>query len=142
MDRDQWKKEFAARFSRHADEMQWLFCELYHSDVKAYESFVEMLYRAWEERPEALRETDRRREQNADDYRRRDVIMMQMYAGAFAGTLRGVQEKLSYIEECGVKCLHLMPLLEAPSSAATGAMPSAISAGCSRNWAPWRICGR
>ncbi|MCR4887071.1 MAG: amylosucrase [Clostridiales bacterium] len=109
-----WEMEFAARFRSRADEMKWLFCELYHSDLEAFDAYVQMLYEAWQARPEALRESDRRREKDAAGYRRRDVTVMQMYAGAFAGTLRGVREKLDYIEECGVRCLHLMPLLESP----------------------------
>ncbi len=34
------------------------------------------------------------------------------YADRFAGTLSGVAEKLPYLEELGVKYLHLMPLLK------------------------------
>ena len=39
---------------------------------------------------------------------------------AFAGTLKGVEEKLPYIQECGVNYLHLMPLLESPKGRSDG----------------------
>jgi len=114
MDYDQWEKEFAGRFRRHADELKWLYCELYHSDMRAYEYFVGMLYRAWRARPESLKEIDRERKARPDWYRSRGMTGMQMDVGAFAGTLRGVKEKLDYIADCGVTCLHLLPLLESP----------------------------
>ena len=45
---------------------------------------------------------------------------MMLYTGAFAGNLRGVEEKLPYLEECGVNYLHLMPLLESPKGRSDG----------------------
>ena len=49
------EKEYSVRFRRHANELKWLYCELYHNDLKAYDYFTEMLYRMWEERPEKLK---------------------------------------------------------------------------------------
>ena len=58
---------------------------------------------------------DRRREEDPDWYKRNDMVGMMMYTDAFAGTLKGVREKLDYVAECGVRCLHLMPLLDSPA---------------------------
>ena len=115
-----WQEEFAARFRRHEDEMKWLFCELYHSDERAYDYFTDMLYRLWEERPEKLRMMDRAREAYPDWYKGHDLTGMLMYTDAFAGTLKGVRERLDYIIECGVNYLHLMPLLESPKGRSDG----------------------
>ena len=115
-----WNQEFALRFQRHENELKWLYCEVYHNDMGAYQDFVRMLYRAWEERPEKLKTTDRAREADPHWYRRHDLVGMQMYVNAFAGTLKGVQKKLNYIEECGVNYLHLMPLLESPKGRSDG----------------------
>ena len=112
--KENWKAEFAARFSRHEDELKWLYYELYHCDEQAYEYFVSMMYRLWEERPEKLKMMDRAREEYPDWYKGHDLTGMLMYTDAFAGTLKGVQEKLKYIIDCGVNYLHLMPLLESP----------------------------
>ena len=71
-----------------------------------------MLRRCWAQRKDALRLQDQRRENDPDWYRRRDLLGMMLYTNAFAGTLKGVEEKLPYIQECGVNYLHLMPLLE------------------------------
>ena len=120
MDRKEWAPEFSQRFARHEDELKWLYCELYHNDMTAYRDFVDMLYGAWTQRPETLRQLDRGREARPDWYRDRAMTGMLMYADAFAGTLAGVRDKLDYIAECGVRYLHLMPLLESPKGRSDG----------------------
>ena len=115
-----WEAEFSRRFARHEDELKWLYGELYHGDAQAYDYFVSMLYRAYCGRPEALRELDRVREADPGWYKGHEMVGMLMYVNAFAGTLRGVEEKLDYIESCGVNYLHLMPLLESPEGRSDG----------------------
>ena len=88
--------------------------------MQAFDYCVEMLRRAWADRKPALRAQDAAREANPDWYRRRDLLGMMMYTGAFAGTLKGVEEKLPYIQECGVNYLHLMPLLQSPKGRSDG----------------------
>ena len=112
--KEHWKAEFADRFSRHEDELKWLYYELYHCDEQAYEYFVDMMYRLWEERPEKLKMMDLAREEYPDWYKGHDLTGMLMYTDCFAGTLKGVRKKLQYIIDCGVNYLHLMPLLESP----------------------------
>jgi len=111
---------FDQRLARHYDELKWLYCELYHNDEKAFSYFLEMLRRAWRDRKKALRDQDAKREAAPDWYRRRDLLGMMLYVDAFAGTLQGVKEKLGYIQECGVNCLHLMPLLDSPKGRSDG----------------------
>ena len=120
MEREHWAQEFIARYVRYEDEMKWLYCELYHNDMKAYRYFVDMLYRAYEARPESLKNMDRAREAYPDWYRGHDLVGMLMYVNAFAGTLKGVQKKIDYITDCGVNYLHLMPLLESPKGRSDG----------------------
>ena len=112
--------DFERRLARHYDELKWLYCELYHGNMQAFDYCVEMLRRAWADRKPALRAQDAAREANPDWYRRRDLLGMMMYTGAFAGTLKGVEEKLPYIQECGVNYLHLMPLLQSPKGRSDG----------------------
>ena len=120
IDQKQWKAEFASRFRRHEDELKWLYCELYHNDMQAYEYFVSMLYRCWKERPESLKMMDRAREAYPEWYKGHELVGMLMYVNAFAGTLKGVEEKLDYISDCGVNYLHRMPLLESPKGRSDG----------------------
>ncbi len=115
-----WSQTFAKRFQRHEQELKQLFFDLYHNDELAYRYFSDMLYRAWQGRPAALRKLDRRREADPAWYKKHDLLGMQMYVKAFAGTLNGVREKLDYIQETGVNYLHLMPLLESPEGRSDG----------------------
>ena len=120
MDRSHWNTEFLSRFSRFEAELKLLFLKLYHDDRRAYDAFADMLHRCYEERPEALRELDRQRLAEPGWYKGHSLVGMLMYVSAFAGTLRGVREKLDYIEDCGVNYLHLMPLLESPEGRSDG----------------------
>ena len=120
MGRESWEKEFADRFRSCEDELRWLYFELYHGDRKAYEYFTEMLYRAYKERPESLKNMDRAREAEPDWYRGHEMTGMLMYVNAFAKNLKGVRKKLDYVEDCGVNYLHLMPLLESPEGRSDG----------------------
>ena len=111
---------FEARLARHYDEFKWLYCELYHGDIAAFDYFVSMLRRSWADRKEDLRAQDIRREADPDWYRRRDLLGMMLYTSQFAGTLKGVEARIPYLKECGVNYLHLMPLLESPKGRSDG----------------------
>ncbi len=42
------------------------------------------------------------------------MLGVTMYPGLFAGSLKGVEEKLGYLKEQGITYVHLMPLLKMP----------------------------
>ena len=120
MQKQRGRKEFQERFDRHAEELRGLYLELYHGDGQAWEYFCGMLFRCFQERPEALKKMDRARESDAEWYRGHHLLGTLMYADAFAGTLQGVREKLDYLTECGINYLHLMPLLMSPAGRSDG----------------------
>ena len=120
MDKQGWAQEFRTRFEQHEEELRWLYMELYNGDEHAWEYFVEMLKRMYDNRREGLHELDRSRLEDPNWYKGGDLVGMLMYVDCFAGTLQGVREKLDYIEECGVNYLHLMPLLESPVGRSDG----------------------
>lgn len=43
-----------------------------------------------------------------------------IYPKGFAHDLRGVRERLPYLQENGISCLHLMPLLQSPEGRSDG----------------------
>ncbi len=120
MNKQGWAQEFRDRFERHEEDLRWLYMELYHGDEQAWDYFADMLSRAYENRREGLRELDRQRLRDPDWYKGGNLVGMLMYVDCFAGTLKGVREKLDYIEDCGVNYLHLMPLLESPVGRSDG----------------------
>lgn len=64
------------------------------------------------ERSEELRGLDHRREVTPDWFLEEQMVGYVCYADRFAGTLRGVGERVGYLRELGVQYLHLMPLLK------------------------------
>ena len=120
MDKNCPEPAFRTRLERHEAELERLYLELYRGDRKAWDHFRGMLSRCWQERPEPLRALDGAREADPNWYKGRDLVGMQMYVGAFAGNLRGVRDRLDYLEECGVNYLHLMPLMESPAGRSDG----------------------
>lgn len=102
---------FQRRMARHQDELRWLYMELYGNDSMFAELCGE-LYRFARERPAALKKRDVMREGDPEWYRSNDLTGMMLYIDNFAGDLKGVREKLPYIQQTGVNMLHLMPFLD------------------------------
>ena len=102
---------FEKRLARHLDELRWLYMELYDNGSMFAELCETMRWYAENRRP-VLRRRDDAREQDPGWYKRRDLLGMMLYIDNFAGTLNGVRDKLDYLEEAGVNCLHLMPFLD------------------------------
>lgn len=106
--------EYTKRFDERYDELKWLYCELYNNNMEAFDWLCDSLYGYYQERNADLKKLDRSRVKNLDWYKQNDLLGMMMYTNAFAGTLKGVKEKLPYVKSCGVNYLHFMPLLESP----------------------------
>ncbi len=107
------KKEetWQRRFNRHADELRWLYMELYGND-SMFAELCEGMWQFYDERREALRQRDAVREADPGWYRQNDMLGMQLYIDNFAGNMKGVEARLDYIEKCNVNYLHLMPFLD------------------------------
>ena len=108
------QEQFKGRLARHYDELKWLYCELYEGGEAEFQRLRDMLEDQFTKRPAALKKLDEKRLEQPDWYRKNDIVGMMMYTDAFAKTLKGIREKLDYIEDCGVNCIHLMPLLDSP----------------------------
>ena len=106
------RSAFLNRLDRRREELEALYHDLYPEQSEALEALLSLLRKRWQSRSLALKERDRSREQRPDWYRGSDLLGMCLYVDQFAGTLRGVREKLPYLRECGVNYLHLMPFLD------------------------------
>ena len=117
------EKIYNQRFSRHYDELKWLYCELYQDNPEVmthFHALTEEMKHSYKNRSAALKASDTTREQDSSWYKRNQLIGMMMYVNAFADTLKGVEDKLDYIQECNVNYLHLMPLLSSPKGKSDG----------------------
>jgi amylosucrase len=73
---------------------------------------VELAAGAYAERDPDLRRLDQRRVLRPDWLQEPSMFGYACYTERFAGTLRGVVDRLDYLHDLGVGYLHLMPLLQ------------------------------
>ena len=111
---------FEERLAPCEEELRGLYTSLYGEDEQAYSYFLEMLKSSLAQRKSALRRLDEKRLANPDWCRSSEMLGMMLYPSCFAGTLNGVREKLTYLKECGINYLHLMPLLDSPPGKSDG----------------------
>ena len=105
--------ELERRLAARQDELDWLYMELYGDRARLDELKV-MMSQVWRARSQALRRLDTQREAQPDWFRAGKMLGVTMYPGLFAGDLKGVEERLSYLKEQGITYVHLMPLLKMP----------------------------
>lgn len=110
---------FMERMGRHVDELRWLYMELYGND-SMFAELCDQMKVYYDQRNEKLKKLDADRAAEGEWYRKRDMLGMMMYIDNFAGNIRGVQEKLSYLEQCNVNYIHLMPFLDSPKGRSDG----------------------
>lgn len=120
MQTTEYSKEYAVRFEQYYDELKWLYCELYEGHEETLRQLCAQMYEYYRKRKASLKRLDRSRLKNPLWYKDNRMLGMMMYVDAFAGNLEGVRKQLSYIGECGVNYLHLMPLLDSPEGRSDG----------------------
>ncbi|MDP9346536.1 MAG: alpha-amylase family glycosyl hydrolase, partial [Actinomycetota bacterium] len=106
---------FAVRFERFFTQLRDPLVRLYGGGPRfppQWEALLGALATAAAGRAGELRRLDHEREITVDWLQREQAVGYVAYADRFAGTLRGVRERLPYLRELGVSYLHLMPLLQ------------------------------
>lgn len=104
---------FGIRLERYRADLESSLRAVYGERVDALWPRLEaLLRRALAERPADLKQLDEARLLRPDWLQVPEMIGYVAYTDRFAGTLRGVSQRLGYLEELGVKYLHLMPLLK------------------------------
>ena len=106
---------FDLRLARSAPDL-WPMVEALYGHRADYPAFREALLaclaRNWAERPADLKRLDLQRDLEPDWFQRPDRAGYVFYIDRFAGTLRGVLEKLDYLQDLGITYVHLMPCLQ------------------------------
>lgn len=110
---------FQKRLAKHHDELKWLYMELYQNDSMFAELCTNM-YQYYQERRQQLKARDEQREKTPDWFKKNDMLGMMLYIDNFAGNLKGMKKKLSYLSDCNVNCIHLMPFLDTPKGRSDG----------------------
>jgi len=105
---------FVARLRRWWSDLWDGFVHPYAGDPRFDSSLatvIETLARRWAVRSVGLRRLDHERAFRPDWFQAPGVLGYVFYVDRFAGTLRGVEEHLDYLQELGIRYVHLMPLL-------------------------------
>ena len=106
---------FALRLERSAPDLWPMLHALYghRPDYAAFcDTLLATLRKGWADRPADLRHLDLKRDLEPDWFLRPDMAGYVFYIDRFAGTLRGVLDKLDYLEELGIRYVHVMPCLK------------------------------
>jgi amylosucrase len=83
-------------------------------------SLVETLALRYIERTPHLRKSDLARERNYNWFMSQKWVGMALYCDRFAGDLKGLHTKLSYLQDLGINMLHIMPILDCPPDRSDG----------------------
>lgn len=110
---------FQHRLERHHDELRWFYMELYQNG-DMFAELCSQMYEYYNCRSKKLKERDLKREKEPDWYHGKDMLGMMLYTDNFAGNMKGVKEKIPYLKECNINCLHLMPFLDTPKGRSDG----------------------
>jgi len=81
---------------------------------------VEVMALQYIARERELKRLDVEREKDHNWFLSQHWVGMALYANAFAGDLRGLGQRLGYLQELGVNLLHVMPILKCPPGASDG----------------------
>jgi amylosucrase len=106
---------FALRLSRSARDLWPMLEGLYgqHPDYAAFKDrLLTSLKKAATDRPAALKRLDLQRDLEPDWFQRPDMAGYVFYIDRFAGTLKGVLDRLDYLTDLGITYVHFMPCLQ------------------------------
>ncbi|WP_237427105.1 alpha-amylase family protein [Deinococcus xianganensis] len=104
---------FALRLDRYGPELLASLQAAYGEQAEPLlAQLLEVMLHAYHTRPADLKRLDEARLLTPDWLQRPDTVGYVAYTDRFAGTLKGVQGHLPYLEDLGVTYLHLMPLLK------------------------------
>ncbi|QYK41606.1 MAG: alpha-amylase family protein [Paracoccaceae bacterium] len=106
---------FDLRLARSAPDLWPMLDALYamRADYPAFRKrLLGAMRKAWDGRAADLRRLDLQRDLEPDWFQRSDRAGYVFYIDRFAGSLKGVLDRLPYLEDLGVTYVHLMPCLK------------------------------
>ena len=110
---------YQERLEKHIDEIKWLYMELYDNEPMLAE-LLEQIKTWYEKRDPKLKMSDRERELRPDWYKGNDMLGMMLYIENFAGTIKGVKDRIDYLQKSNINYIHLMPFLDTPEGRSDG----------------------
>lgn len=106
---------FQLRLARSAPDL-WPMLDALYGAHPAYDQFRQDLLAAladgWKDRPADLKQLDLARDLEPDWFQRADMAGYVFYIDRFAGNLKGVLDRLDYLDDLGISYVHFMPCLK------------------------------
>ena len=119
------EKLYSERFQKGLGELSNLYNKVYAShpdNKKGFDQLLNTVAAAFQKRPEGLKQRDIDKLKNEPEhwFLSNQITGMSLYVDRFNKTLKGVIDKLDYVEKLGVNFLHLMPVFESPAGESDG----------------------
>jgi amylosucrase len=105
------REVFEARLERWLPDLREAVEPLYDDTEAVVRRLLALALHAYAARDDELHRLDLRRSLAPDWFQRPEMLGYAAYTDGFAGDLAGVAERADYLEDLGVRYLHLMPLL-------------------------------
>jgi amylosucrase len=114
---------FYARLGYRYDRIASLFSKLYGGTAPSEEllrRLESLLLEKYLSRPACLKASDREREGGPPWFLEPGLCAYMVYLDRFAGSLKGFESRVPYLEELGVRLVHLMPFFPSPPGNSDG----------------------
>ena len=113
---------FQQRLGANLTLLQDLFFSLYTKaeHQKTFNSLLALLPDLHKKRPEVLKVRDLEKLKSGNWYLSEQMVGMQLYVDHFNADLKGLREKLPYLQDLGINFLHLMPITTRPAGESDG----------------------
>lgn len=116
---------FNKRFQDGLVELSLLYNKVYRfhpENKKGFDQLLEIITNAFTKRSDELKQRDIEKLKTEPEhwFLSNEITGMSLYVDRFSNNLKGLGEKLDYIEKLGVNFLHLMPLFESPPGESDG----------------------
>ena len=120
---DNQSRAFITRLSANFSQLRDLFMSLYgHLEAAEgqFSALIYTLYHNYHQRSRTLKSIDKKREANPNWLLSQQWVGMSLYTEHFSKDLKGLQQKLDYLQELGINLVHLMPILKSPDQQSDG----------------------
>ncbi len=110
--------QFIRRLEKYFPDLFGKMLPLYGQVYDTFYYLEELLYgmaESWVNRSTDLKQLDKHREADPQWFQSEQMVGAVCYVDLFAGSIKGLFDKIPYLLEMGVTYLHLMPLFKVPS---------------------------
>ena len=103
---------FDLRYSRSEGDLFSAFRAIYGQKPDIEKRLADMLRKAWQVRPQELKDLDLKRDLNPEWFLSENMVGYVFYVDRFAGNFKGILQHIGYLEGLGITYVHFMPCLK------------------------------